>query len=193
MEITTDHIKDLRARTGISIMQCKKALEEANGDMEKAIVILQKNSKSQAANKLDRELKSGTIASYIHSNGIVGAMVELACETDFVGKNKEFIALAYDIAMHIVAQNPQFLSKEDIDEHTRNVAKEVFLEEVKDKPEDMREKILEGKISSYFSDKVLLEQFHIKNPELTVRQLVEGASQKFGEKVVLMRFTRFAI
>lgn len=193
MEITTEQIKDLRNRTGVSVMQCKKALEEAGGDMDKALVILQKNSKAQAEKKADRELKSGTIASYIHSTGTVGVLVELACETDFVGKNEEFKEIAYQIAMQVAAQNPQFLKKDDIDDESRRIAKEVFQEEVKDKPADMQEKILEGKLDAYFKDKVLLDQPYIKNPDLTIQGLLDAGVQKFGEKMEVVRFTRFAI
>ncbi|HRH22893.1 MAG TPA: elongation factor Ts [Candidatus Paceibacterota bacterium] len=191
--VTTDIIKELRDRTGVSVMQCKKALEEAGGDMEKAIVILQKKGADSAAKKLDRTLGAGVIQAYVHSTGTAGALVELACETDFVSKNPEFKALAYDIAMHIVASRPQFLKKEDINEDARRVAEEVFAEEVQGKPEAMKAKILEGKLAAYFSERILLEQPFIKNPEVTIGALVGSAVQKFGEKVELVRFVRFGV
>jgi elongation factor Ts len=191
--VTTDIIKELRDRTGVSVMQCKKALEEAGGDMEKAIVILQKKGADSAAKKLDRTLGAGVIQAYVHSTGTAGALVELACETDFVSKNPEFKALAYDIAMHIVASRPQFLKKEDINEDARRVAEEVFAEEVQGKPEAMKAKILEGKLAAYFGERILLDQPFIKNPEVTIGALVGSAVQKFGEKVELVRFVRFGV
>ena len=191
--ITTEQIKELRSKTGISIGQCKNALEEAGGDMEKAIIILSKKGGDIAAKKAGRELKSGIVISYIHNGGKVGAMVELLCETDFVAKNEEFQKIAYDIAMQIAATNPTYLKKEDITEDDKKKAIEVFEEEVKDKPEEMKEKILEGKLNSYFKEKILLEQSFIKNPETTIKGLVEGAIHKFGEKTEVGRFTRFEI
>ncbi len=191
--VTIDQIKDLRNKTGISIGQCKKALEEAGGDMEKAIVILSKKGGDIAAKKSERELKSGTVATYVHNGGKVGAMVELLCETDFVAKNEEFQKLAYDIAMQIAATNPTFARKEDITDEDREKAMAVFEEEVKDKPAEMREKILEGKLNAYFKEKILMEQDFIKDPSVTIRGLVEAAIQKFGEKTEIGRFERFSI
>ncbi len=192
MEITTTQIKELRDKTGISVMQCKKALEEAGGDMEKAILILQKNSKATALKKTERTLGSGVVQSYIHSTGSVGVLVELMCETDFVAKNEDFKKLAYDIAMHIAAADPQYLSKEDVSAEARKSAEEVFAGEVEGKPEELKAKILEGKLNSYFGERSLLDQPYIKNPEVTVRGLVEGAVQKFGEKTEIGRFARFS-
>jgi elongation factor Ts len=191
--VTTEQIKELRAKTGISIGQCKKALEEAGGDLEKAVVILSKKGGDFAAKKSERELKSGTIATYLHNGGKVGVIVELLCETDFVAKNEEFTQAAYDIAMQIAATNPTFKSREDVTEDDKKKAVEVFEEEVKDKPEEMREKILSGKIDAYFKDKVLLEQDFIKNPDVTIGGLVEGLIHKFGEKTEIGKFTRFEI
>lgn len=193
MDISTDRIKELRDKTGISIMQCRKALEEAGGDMEKAIIILQKNSKSVASKKSDRTLGAGTVASYIHGAGSVGTLVLLACETDFVSKNEEFKTLAKDIAMHVAALDPQFLRAEDIDEGARAKASEVFAEEVKDKPEAMKEKILQGKLDAYFGERILMTQAFVKNPEMTIAGLIEGAVQKFGEKIEIVKFVRFAV
>jgi elongation factor Ts len=193
MEITADMIKSLREETGISVMQCKKALEEANGDFEKAIIILTKRSKEIALKKSDRVLGSGAVESYIHSTGSVGAMVELLCETDFVSNNEEFKKLAKDISMHITATNPEFLRKEDISEADKAKATEVFKEEVKDKPADLQAKILEGKLDAYFNEKILLEQKFIKNEDFTISGLVEQAIQKFGEKIEIGRFARFSV
>lgn len=193
MSISTEVIKQLRDATGVSIMQCKKALEEANGDMEKAKVILQKYSKAAADKKSDRELGAGTVASYIHQGGSVGVLVELMCETDFVSKNEAFQALAKDLAMHIAALAPEFLRKEDLKEEDTVKAKEVFAEEAEGKPEEMKEKIIAGKLDAYFNEKTLLEQSFIKDPSKTIRVMLDEATQKFGEKVEITRFTRYSI
>lgn len=198
--ITTDQIKDLIDTTGVSVMQCKKALEEAGGDTEKALIILRKISKDVATKKADRKFGSGAIQSYVHSNGSVGAMVELSCETDFVAKNEDFKNLARDIAMHITATNPEFLKVDDIDAASKKTAMEVFEKEVVGlsakagkKPEAIKAQILEGKLKAYFKDKTLLEQDFIKNPEMTIAGLVNSAIQKFGEKVEVARFVRFSV
>lgn len=192
MEVSTESVKNLRDKTGISIMQCRKALIEAGGDMEKAIIILEKNSKAIASKKSDRTLGAGIIQSYIHGAGTVGAMVELLCETDFVAKNEEFKTLAREIAMHVAAINPQFVRKEDVSEDEKKKAAEVFAEEVKGKPDNIKEKILEGKLNSFFGEKTLLMQPFFKNQETTVSQVIEAAIQKFGEKIEVGRFVRFS-
>ncbi len=191
--ITTEQIKKLRDQTGISVMQCKKALEEAGGDSEKAVVILRKKSGELTAKKSDRTFKSGTVGAYIHSNGTVGAIVELDCETDFVANNEDFKTLARDIAMHVTATNPKFVSLNDVTETDKATAKSVFEAEVKGKPAAMKDKILEGKLNAYFSEMVLLNQPFIKNPDQTIQVLVETAVQKFGEKVAVARFKRLKI
>jgi elongation factor Ts len=191
--VTTDVIKKLRDETGVSVMQCKKALEEAGGDVAKAIVILKKKGADAANKKADRTLNAGAIASYVHATGNVGAMIEIACETDFVAKNPEFKQLAYDIAMHIAASKPEFLKREDITADARELAASVFEKETEGKPKDMKEKILEGKLAAYFSERVLLEQPFIKNPEVTIAGLVASAVQKFGEKTEIIRFVRFGV
>ncbi|MDE1966795.1 MAG: elongation factor Ts [Patescibacteria group bacterium] len=191
--ISTDQVKELRDKTGVSVMQCKKALEEAKGDMEKALVILHKKSGEIAAKKGDRTFKAGTVQAYIHSNGTVGAMVELDSETDFVANNDEFKALARDIAMHIAASNPKFLRSDDIQESDKKAAREVFEAEVKGKPEAIKKTILEGKLKAYFSEMVLLDQPFIKNPESTIQQLLDQAVQRFGEKIAVGRYCRFKV
>jgi elongation factor Ts len=191
--VTTDLIKELRDATGVSVMQCKKALEEAGGDKDKALVILKKKGAEAAAKKGDRTLGAGIIQSYVHSNGSVGTIIELACETDFVSKNAEFKQLAYDIAMHIAASKPEFLKREDINEEARKTAESVFAAEVEGKPAEMKAKILEGKLSAYFADRVLMEQPFIKNPDLTIAALISQAVQKFGEKTEIVRFARYAV
>lgn len=191
MEITTDTIKILRDKTGVSIMQCKKALEEAEGDMDKAEVILRKRSGAAADKKADRDLGAGAIGMYVHE-GEIGAMVLLSSETDFVARNQEFPVLARDIAMQVAATNPTYLSDADIAPEALEAAKAVFVAEVADKPKDMQEKILEGKMASYFKDQVLLNQPFIKDESKTIRDLITEASQKFGERVEVTKFVRLS-
>ncbi len=191
--ITTEQVKELRDQTGISVMQCKKALEEAGGDTAKALVILRKKSGEIAAKKSDRTFGAGIVQAYVHSTGRVSATVELLCETDFVSGNEEFKALARDIAMHITATNPKFLNKDEITEEAKNTAKEVFMKEVEGKPKEMQDKILEGKLSTYFGEMVLMNQSFIKNPDLTIEALILAAGQKFGEKIAIGRFSRIAV
>jgi elongation factor Ts len=193
MNITSEQIKALREKTGISVMQCKKALEEAEGDEVKAVIILKKKGAEQAAKKADREFGAGIVEAYVHSNGLVGSIIELASETDFVSNNAEFKTLAKDIAMQVTATNPEFLKQSDIDEATAAKAKEVFAAEVVDKPADLQEKILQGKMDSYFKDQVLLNQDFIKNPEVTIQAMLDTAMQKFGERIEILRFKRFEI
>lgn len=161
--ITPEQIKALREETGISVMQCKKALEEAGGDREKALAILKEKSAEQAAKKADRELGAGVIHSYIHSNGMMGAMVQLGSETDFVSNNPEFRGIANDIAMHVVAMNPAYLKAD------------------------------EAVAAGATAEEALMSQPFIKNGDITVQGLIDGAIQKFGEKVELVRFARFEI
>jgi elongation factor Ts len=193
MAITTEQVKELRDATGVSIMQCKKALEEAEGDMEKAAMLLRKQSAKAASKKGDRTLGAGVVASYIHAGGSVGSMVELMCETDFVAKNEEFVSLAHEIAMQIAATSPEFKSRDEISEEVKAKAAEIFAEEAEGKPEDIKAKIIEGKLDSYFGEKTLLEQSFIKNPDITIGKMVEEAIQKFGEKVEIGRMARFGV
>lgn len=193
MEITPAQLKELRDYTGISVMQCKKALEEANGDMDKAKIILQKKGGEIALKKGDRQLGAGAIGSYVHSTNEVAAIVQLSCETDFVSKNAEFITLAREIAMHVAAQNPLYIRREEVTEEILQKAKEVFREEVKDKPTEMQEKILAGKLDAYFKDRILMEQPFIKDADKTIGDLINTAIQKFGENVVISAISRISV
>ncbi len=192
MVITTELIKDLRERTGLSVMDCKKALEEVQGDMEKALIVLRKKSSAAAEKKAGRSLGAGTVAAYVHSSKDIGAMVALACETDFVAKNPEFEALAHDIAMHVAAAQPQFTTREQVKEEDVAKARELFEEEAKSKPEAMRASIVEGKMASYLKEKVLIEQEFIKDPSRSIKDLIDSAVQKFGERVEIAEFARFS-
>ena len=191
MEISIDVVKALREKTGLSVMQCKKALEETDGDIDKAEGVLRKRSSEAADKKSDREIGAGAVGMYLHDNAI-GSMVLISCETDFVSKNPEFEQLARELAMQVAATNPSYLSEDDIVAEEKEAAFAVFKEEVKDKPADMQEKILAGKMDSYFRDFVLLNQSYIKEESKTIKQLVDEASQKFGERVEISKFARFS-
>lgn len=193
MEITSAQLKELRDYTGISVMQCKKALEEAGGDMDKAKIILQKKGGEIALKKSDRELGAGTIGSYVHSTGEVAALVQLSCETDFVSKNAEFVGLARDIAMHVAAQAPLYITRSEVTEEMLAKAKEVFMTEVQGKPADIQEKILSGKLDAYFKDRILLEQPFIKDNEKTIGDLINSGIQKFGENIVVSKIARISV
>lgn len=193
MEITSAQLKELREKTGISVMQCKTALTEAGGDMDKAVIILKKKRSEAADKKSDRTLGAGAVGVYLHNTNEVAAMVLLACETDFVSKNEEFVALAKDIAMHVAATNPNYTSKDQLPAEAIEKAKEVFAAEVEGKPAEMQAKIMEGKLASYFKDQILMEQDFIKNPDLTIGEMVTGAVQKFGENVSIAQFSRVSV
>lgn len=174
-------------------MQCKKALEEAGGDMEKAIVILRKIAAAGAGKKADRALGAGVAAAYTHAGGQVVGAVVLACETDFVSRNPEFQQIAYNIAMHVAAMRPEFISKEHVKEEDIAKAREVFVSEAASVKEEMREKVVQGKLDAFVKEKVLLDQPFVKNGEITVRQLIESGVQKFGEKIEVVRFERLSV
>lgn len=193
MEITSTQLKELRDKTGISVMQCKRALEEAEGDMDKAVIILKKKRSEAADKKSDRELGAGAIGAYVHNTNEVAAFVLLACETDFVSKNQEFVALAREVAMQVAANNPTYVSKDQVPAEVLKKAEEVFSTELGDKPEEMRAKILEGKMSSYFKEQILMEQPFIKNPETTIGEMISGAVQKFGENVSIAQISRISV
>ncbi len=192
MSITPTQIKELRERTGLSVMDCKHALEQTEGDMEKAIIMLRKKSGAAAAKKTDRTLGAGVVQAYIHASKDVGTLLTLLCETDFVAKNEEFVTLARDIAMHATASNPVCVSREQVSEHDLLKARELFEKEAEDKPEAMRAKIVEGKLESFYKDRVLLEQEYIKDSSITVRELVERATQKFGERIEISECVRMS-
>lgn len=186
-----DGIKKLREMTGVSVMQCKKALEEAGGDLAKAEVIIKKRSAEAAEKKAERELKAGIVGTYVHDNAI-GAMVILSCESDFVAKNPEFGTLARDIAMQVAATNPTYTVMMEIAPEAKQAAIAVFEKEVAGKPQEMQTKIMEGKLASHFRDQVLLDQPFIKDESKTVQQLLNEATQKFGERVEVSKFVRLS-
>ncbi len=191
--ISADLVKELRDKTGVSVMQCKKALEEAGGDMNKALDILSRKSADVARKKSDRELGAGTVASYVHSNAQVGSLILLSSETDFVSKNEEFAALAREIAMQAAATRPQYIRRSDISEEEIAHLNEIFAPEAAGKPDGIREKVIEGKINARLKEIVLLEQPFIKDDSKTIQDLVDGASQKFGERVEVSKLAVFFV
>ncbi len=193
MGVTINDVKKLREETGVSIIKCKKALEESEGDIEKARKVLRQKSKEVVDKKKDRSLGAGRISSYIHNNRTIGVLIELSCETDFVAKNEEFVDLAYEIAMHIAAMNPLYLSIDDVPEEEKKSVQEELEKEFSDKPKDIQKKAVDSKLKSHFSELVLLEQTFIKDSEKTVKNLIEEAVQKFGERIEVTRFTRYQI
>jgi elongation factor Ts len=197
MAIGAGQVKELRERTGAGMMECKKALEETNGDLEAAIDLLRARGAAKAAKRADRETKEGTIGSYVHSNGKIGVLVELQCETDFVARNDDFQQLARDLAMHIAAAAPLALEPASIPADVVDREKGVYLEQVRNegKPEAMHEKIVEGKLRRFFQEQTLMQQVFVKDPagKQTIEQLVQEAAAKTGEKIVVRRFARFAL
>ena len=177
------------------MMDCKKALQETEGDMEAAIDLLRAKGAAKAAKRAARSANEGTIGSYIHFGGKVGVMVELNCETDFVAKTDDFTGLAKDLAMHIAASSPLAVSPEDIASEIVERERGVFLEQVKNegKPEHIAEKIVEGKLRKFFEDSTLLKQAYVKDPDKSVEQLITEISAKTGEKIEVARFARFQV
>ncbi len=194
MAVTMDEVKKLRDETGVSIMQCKKALEESNGDMEKAKIALRKKASADASKKGDRAFGAVCSQAYIHQGGKVGAMVQLVCETDFVAANPEFIALASDIAVHIAGMNPEFVKESDIDESVKAKYLEAFMEEAAKtgKPADIQAKIAEGKWAEFLAGSVLMNQKFLKDDSKTIADLLSGAIQKFGENTSIAKFVRYS-
>ncbi|MEO0271405.1 MAG: translation elongation factor Ts [candidate division WOR-3 bacterium] len=194
-DISLDLIKELRERTGAGVMDCKKALLESNGDIEKAVEILRKIGIAKAEKKLDREAKEGVIEAYIHPGAKLGVLVELNCETDFVAKNEEFIKLAREIAMQIAAMNPIAVKRENIPAEVIEREKKIYEEQAREsgKPENIIQKIVEGKMENFYKEKCLLEQSYIRDPSITVGDLIKQYITKFGENIVVKRFARFRI
>lgn len=192
---TLEQVKALRERTGAGIVEVKKALTEAEGNEEKAIEILRKSGQAKAVKKGDRETKEGVIVSYIHSNNRVGALVQLYCETDFVARNQDFQDLARDIAMHITAANPKYVKAEEVTEEDVAREKEIWAEQLKNegKPADMLEKIMAGKETKFRGEIALLSQPFIKNPDITVGDLLTENILKIGENIQVGAFTRYEL
>lgn len=195
MEITSAMVKDLRVKTGAGMMDCKEALAASNGDFEKAIDYLRKKGMSAATKRSSKAAKDGTIMSYIHMGGKIGVMVEVNCETDFVAKTDDFQTMAKDIAMHIAATNPLFLSSEDVSPEALEREKAIYREQAlaEKKPEKIWDKIIEGKLRKYYEEVCLLEQKFVKNQDITVGTLVKNMIAKTGENIIVRRFARFQL
>ncbi len=195
MTISAKDVKVLRDRTGAGMMDCKKALQETNGDMEAAIDFLRAKGAAKAAKRAAKSANEGTIGSYIHFGEKIGVMVELNCETDFVAKTEDFVELAKALAMHIAAANPLTVSSDDIDPEVVERERAIFLEQVKNegKPEHIAEKIVEGKLRKFFEENSLLLQPFVKDPKKSVGQLITEVSARTGEKIEVARFTRLQV
>lgn len=195
MAISAKMVQELRAKTGAGIMDCKRALTEAAGDLENAIDTLRKKGLSAAAKKAGRTTSEGAVVSYIHGGGKLGVLVEINCETDFVAKTEQFQQLTKDIAMHIAAANPQYLKREDVSDEFLAKEREIYAAqfEASGKPANVIGKIVDGKIDKYLSEICLLEQAFVKDPDKNVQQLVTEAVAQLGENVNIRRFARFAL
>jgi len=192
-EISAKVVMALREKTNAGMMDCKKALAEAGGDLEKAETILRKKGITKAGSKGDRQTKEGIIASYIHMAGRIGVLIEVNCETDFVARNENFQAFVRDISLHIAASNPKFIRREEIPESLIAKEKEIAAEQIKDKPAAIIEKIVQGKIDKIFAEQCLLEQAFIKNPDQTIGDYVKSKIAELGENMVVRRFVRYAV
>jgi len=192
-EISAKLVADLRGQTGAGLMDCKKALVESDGDAEKAMALLRKKGMATAAKKAGREAGEGVIESYIHLGGKVGVLVELKCETDFVAKNDDFKTLARDIAMHVAAASPLYVSRENVPEDVVEKEREIAASQAEGKPPQAIQKIVEGKLDKYLSTVCLMEQPFVKNPDQTVRELLTEFVSKLGENLVVGRFSRFQL
>lgn len=195
MDITAEMVKELRQRTGIGVMECKKALKESKGDIEKAIVILRKKGYARAKDKMSRDTAEGIVGSYIHLNGKIGVLIEVNCESDFVSRNDEFKELVKNIAIHIAASEPEYLSSEDIPQEVLEEEKEIIREQFKDskKPPEIIEKIIQGKIGKFNEEVCLLDQPFIKDDKISVKELVASHVAKFGENIRIKKFARFEL
>lgn len=195
MAVNTELIKQLREMTGAGVLDCKKALDETEGDVEEAAEILRQQGLVEAAEKADREAAEGLVEAYVHATGKLASLVEVNCETDFVARTDEFETLCHDIAMQVAATAPRWVAREDVPEEVVAELKESFREEFADdnKPAHVMERIMEGKLNKFYEENCLLEQPFIKDDEKTIQQLVTEAIATMGENIVVARFARFAI
>lgn len=195
MAFTAKDITTLREQTGAGMLDCKNALTECNGDMNKAADWLREKGIAKAAKKASRIAAEGSVFLYNHMNGKIGVMLELNCETDFVAKNPDFQELGHDICLHIAASAPRFVSKEEVDDSTLAKEREILRAQVinEGKPETMADRIVDGKISKFYKEVCLLEQDFVKNPDITVAQLISDAILKIGEKISVRRFVRYVM
>ncbi|MBP1723582.1 MAG: translation elongation factor Ts [Deltaproteobacteria bacterium] len=195
MEVSANMVKDLREKTGAGMMDCKKALAETGGDFQKALDYLRQKGLATAAKRAGRVASEGRIGAYIHAGGKIGVMVEVNCETDFVAKTDDFQAFAKDIAMHIAASNPSYIRREEVTVEVLEREKEIYRAQARDakKPEKVIDKIVEGKLEKFYGETCLLEQPFVKDPDLTIQDLLNGLIGKLGEKIEIRRFTRYQV
>jgi len=195
MEITASLVKELREKTGVGMMRCKKALTDTKGDLAEAEKLLRKEGAASAAKKATRATGEGQVGSYIHTGGKIGVLIEINCETDFAARSDDFQALMHGLAMHVAAAAPQVLSREEVDAKAladeREIAQDQALKS--GKPDNIVEKIVEGKIEKWYSENVLLEQPYVKDPDKTVQQLITEAINRIGENIQVRRFARFVL
>lgn len=191
--ITSEQVKELREKTGAGIMDCKKALTETNGDIEKAVSFLREKGLAAASKKSGRVAAEGAVGSYIHMGGKIGVIVEVNCETDFVAKNDDFQTFVKDIAMHIAAANPSYLAKEDVPAEVIESEKAIYKQQAinEGKPENIAEKMVEGRVTKMYKEICLLEQPFVKNPDLTITELLKEKISTIGENIVIRRFARY--
>ncbi len=195
MQITAQMVKELREMTGAGMMDCKKALVETGGNMEEAVKYLREKGIAKAAKKAERETKEGIITSYIHAGSKIGVLLEINCETDFVARTPDFQQLGKDICMQIAATDPKYISRDDVPDDVVNQEKEIYIKQAKDsgKPDNIAEKIAEGKLNKFFSEICLMEQPFIKDAENTIEDLIKAAIAKIGENITVRRFVRYQL
>lgn len=195
MSVDMALVKKLREQTGVSILECKKAIEEAGNDLEKAAEILRKKGFEKAKARASREAKQGAVGAYIHANNKIGVLLELGCETDFVAKNEDFLALRKDLAMQIAAMSPKYISKEDVPGDVIEKEKEIYREQMKDsgKPDNIIEKIVEGKLKKFYNEVCLLHQAFFKEDKKTIEEIIAEKIHKLGENIVVKRFIRYQV
>ena len=195
MAISATQVKELRDRSGVGMMDCKKALQESNGDLEKAFDYLRKVGVAKAQKKEGRSTKEGLVVSYIHPGSKLGVILELNCETDFVAKTDDFLQLGNDIAMHIAATNPLGVDSGDISEDVLSREKAIYVEQANssNKPADIIEKMVDGRVKKFFKENVLIEQEFVKDPNKTIKDIITDTIGKLGENIVVSRFQRFQL
>jgi elongation factor Ts len=188
-------VKKLREQTGVGILECKKAIGEANNDFEKAVELLRKKGFEKAKSKASRATNQGAVGSYIHSNYRIGVLLELGCETDFVAKNEDFLALEKEICMQIAAMNPQYISEQDIPQEVIEKEKDIYREQMKNsgKPDNIIEKIIEGKLKKFYTEACLLKQSYFKEEKKTIEDLIAEKIHKLGENITVKRFIRYQV
>lgn len=193
MNITAAMVKKLRDQTGAGMMECKAALTESKGDIDAAITILRKRGLAQATKKVGRSTNEGMVGHYIHMGGKIGVLVEVNCESDFVARTEDFQALTREIAMHVAAASPQYVRREDVPGDLLEREKAIYRDQVKDKPAQVIDKIVEGKVNSFYEQVCLLDQASVRDPKVTIGQIVTAAIAKMGENISVARFARFKL